>query len=101
MPTRDFDPFLRQQLRDPALAAEYLSVSLHEGSTRQFLIALRNVAEARGGMTGLSREADLNRQSLYRALSGNGNPTLSSLLQVLGALGMRLAIEASREAKTG
>ena len=53
-----------------------------------FLIALRNVAQARGGLGALSGETELNRQALYRMLSEDGNPTLANLMKVLAVLGI-------------
>ena len=50
MGTRSYDAFLQEQLRDPELAAEYLTASIEEDSPELFLIALRNVAEAHGGV---------------------------------------------------
>ena len=44
-------------------------------------------------MSALSRDAELNRAGLYRALSEDGNPTLSTLLKITRALGLRLRIE--------
>ena len=49
MPTKDYEEFLFEQLQDPEMAAEYLSAAIEEGSTDEFLLALRDVAEAHGG----------------------------------------------------
>ena len=58
------------------------------------MLALRNVAEARlGGMAQLAEQAGLNRESLYRMLSEQGTPVLSSLDKLLHALGLRLSVE--------
>ena len=54
--------------------------------------ALNTIARTRN-MSGLSRDAELNRAGLYRALSEDGNPTLSTLLKITRALGLRLRIE--------
>jgi len=91
MPSKSYDEFLREELRDPEVAAEYLSAALEEGSLDQFLLALRNVADAHGGVGVLSDITELNRQSMYRMLSERGNPTLVSLLAVLRALGIDIA----------
>ena len=93
MPTRSYDEFLNQELQDPELAAEYLSASLEGGSVDQFLLALRHVAEAHGGLGVISQITDLNRQSMYKMLSEQGNPTLASLLAVLHALGIGIAFQ--------
>jgi len=82
-----------QTLQDPGAAAQYLNACLEDGDPRVFLMALRDVAAARGGIRVLSREARLNRESLYRMLSKSGNPSLDSLSAVLHACGLRLAVE--------
>jgi probable addiction module antidote protein len=51
--------------------------------------ALGNIARAKG-MTRLARETGLGRESLYKALSGEGNPRFSTILKVMSALGLRL-----------
>ncbi|MGB3737991.1 MAG: hypothetical protein WA948_01415 [Pontixanthobacter sp.] len=56
MPTKDYNELLFEQLQNPEISAEYLSVALEEGSTREFLLALRNVAEAHGGVGVLSNK---------------------------------------------
>ncbi len=88
MSTKNYSEFLFEQLQDPEIAAEYLSAAIEEKSTDEFLLALRNVAEAHGGIGVLANITDLNRQSMYKMLSGDGNPTLSSLLCVLRAMGI-------------
>ena len=88
MPTKSYDDLLFEELQDPELAAGYLSEALRGGSLDVFLIALRNVAQARGGLGALSGETELNRQNLYRMLSEDGNPTLANLMKVLAVLGI-------------
>lgn len=90
--SRSYDAFLKRQLVDPDLAAEYLSAAVQEKSLEGFLIALKNVAEAHGGIGILSRATNLNRQSMYRMFSERGNPTVSSLFTVLDALGLEVSI---------
>lgn len=101
MPTKSYDEFLHQELRDPEMAAEYLSAALEEGSVTQFLVALRNVAEAHGGVGVLSNITELNRQSMYKMLSERGNPTLSSLLAILHAIGIDVTFRPIRSATAG
>lgn len=91
MRTESYDEFLQEQLRDPELAAEYLTVAIEENSPELFLIALRNVAEARGGLAAVAEATHLNRQTMYRTLSSEGNPTLSTLLAILRAVGVQLS----------
>jgi probable addiction module antidote protein len=88
---KSYEAFLREELRDPELAAAYLTVALTEGSTEEFLLALRSVTEAHGGVGAVAEAADLNRQTLYRTLSGQGNPTITTLRSVLRVLGLELA----------
>ena len=88
---KPYEDYLQEQLRDPELAAAYLTVALTEGSTEEFLLALRSVADAHGGIGAVAEAAQLNRQTLYRTLSGSGNPTVTTLRSVLRALGMELA----------
>jgi probable addiction module antidote protein len=79
-------------LKDPETAAEYLTACLDDGDVDVFLLALRDVAEAQGGIRKLSGRARLNRENLYRMLSRSGNPSLTSLDSVLSSLGLRLAV---------
>ena len=91
-PSKPYHPELIQALRDPREAVEYLNAALEDGDPEAFLLALRNVAEAQGGVAQLAEAAKLNRESLYRMLSDRGNPELRSLDALLHALGFRLAI---------
>jgi probable addiction module antidote protein len=84
---------LLESLRNPDEAAHYLSACLDDEDPWVFLLALRDVADAHGGIRALSRDARLNRESLYRMLSRSGNPSLESLAAVLKAFGMRLAVQ--------
>ena len=95
MPTKNYDEFLFNQLNDPEIAADYLSAAIEDRSMDEFLLALRNVAEAHGGIGSLSEMTQLNRQSMYKMLSEDGNPTLASLLAVLGAIGLHVTFTAS------
>jgi probable addiction module antidote protein len=82
---------------DRDLAVEYLKAameSLDDPDDRAAgLLALRTVAEAYGGLGAVAAEAGISRESLYRTLSANGNPTLKTLLAVLKAVGMKLSVE--------
>jgi probable addiction module antidote protein len=90
--TKSYRDSLLESLKDQAEAAAYLDAALEDEDSRVFLLALRDVAEARG-ISHVAAEADLNRESLYRMLSEEGNPRLSSLDALLRALGLRLAVE--------
>lgn len=56
------------------------------------LLAIRAIVEAYGGFAAVAAEAGISRESLYRSLSPDGNPTLKTLLAVLKTLKMRLSI---------
>ena len=78
---------------DKAFATEYLNSVLEEGDQSDLLIALRQMAKAYGGVPAIAELAHLNPTQLYRTLSPEGNPELSSLSAVLKAMGMRLAVQ--------
>ena len=93
--TKSYHSALLESLKDPEEAAAYLNAALEEDSEdaeELFLLALRNVTEARG-VAQIAAAAALNRESLYRVLSAKGNPRLSTLGALLDALGLRLAVE--------
>ena len=90
---------LCKDIADPQEAAAYLNAALEEDSQEVFLMALRDIAEAKG-MAQFSKKARLNRVSMYRMLSGKGNPQLSSLASILESAGLRLAVVV-REPKPG
>ena len=75
---------------DEALV-EYLNVALETNDPKYFTKALGNVARAKG-MSSVSEDTGLGRQSLYRALSGEGNPRIDTLFKVLESLDIRLAV---------
>jgi probable addiction module antidote protein len=79
-------------LSDKERALAYLNAALEERDPRVFLIALRNVTHAQGGIAEVASRSGLNRESLYRALSEKGNPSVQTLASVLGALGARLGV---------
>jgi probable addiction module antidote protein len=84
-----------QRLRkDPQFASEYLKAAMEDqDEPRVLLIALRRIAEARGGIAQIARKAGVERESLHRALSGRGNPRFSTLWAVAKAVGLRLTLE--------
>ncbi len=89
------DQAVIEQLReDPEFAAEYLKAAMEDrDEPRVLLLALRHIAEARGGMARIAKRAGVERESLYRALSPRGNPRLSTLLAVTRAMGLTLTVE--------
>lgn len=94
--SKSYQAELIESLRDPQEAVEYLNAALEEEDPELFLLALRNVAEAHGGMAQLADKTKLNRESLYKMLSERGNPELRSLEALLHALGLRLAVTVAK-----
>lgn len=92
MKTVSYRKILRKKLDDPETAAEYLTACYEEGP-EVFLVGLRDVVEAQGGVARAAELSKLNRESLYRLFSRAGNPRLSSLSSVLSALGLKVAFE--------
>ncbi len=81
---------LIESLKDPKYALGYLNACLEDEDEGVFLLALKHVAEAHGGLSGLAKKTGLNREHLFRMLSKNGNPRLENLRQVAGAFGWKI-----------
>jgi len=95
---KDYQEDLLKSLQDPQEAAAYLNAALEE-APKVFLLALRNVVEAWGGVGAVSKKTKLNRENLYRMLSKNGNPALYSLETLLKALGFKLSVKVEKMKK--
>lgn len=92
--SKSYQEDLIKALKDPLEAQAYLNAALEDDNPEIFLLALRDVAEARlGGIKELADETKLNRENLHRMLSEKGNPELNSLTAILSTLGFRLAVE--------
>ena len=79
--------------KDPAYALQLLNSILENGDQSELLIALRQMAKAFGGVHAIAEQAHLNPNQLYRTLSPEGNPALSSFFAILKAMGMRLSVQ--------
>jgi probable addiction module antidote protein len=90
MPTADYKAQLLERLKDSKYAAGYLTAAFDEGE-EAFLLAMRDVAQAQGGLRSLSQATKLNRENLYAMLSRKGNPRLSSVAAVLRQLGFEVS----------
>ena len=88
---------IKELRADQQFAVEYLKAALEElddpDNRAPGLLALRDVAEAYGGLGMVAEQAGISREALYRSLSPKGNPTLKTLLAVLKSVGMRLSVE--------
>lgn len=87
-----YDDLLIEMLQDEDRALAYLNAALEDEDPRIFLVALRNVTRAHGGIGEVAQRSGLNRESLYRALSEKGNPSIQTLATILSALGTRLSV---------
>ena len=85
--TRSWDA--AEHLETPEDMAAYLEAALAEGDPALIAAALGDIAKARG-MTEIAREAGVGRESLYKALSPEGNPEFATILKVVRALGLSL-----------
>ena len=95
---RKFKDYHIEQLRDPEDAKIYLSVALEDYEKNEdidaFLLAVRDVAEAQGGISKLAERLSLTDDGLNKVLSENGNPQLNTIRKILYELGFKLSIEA-------
>jgi len=93
-----------EELReDRAFAVGYLQVAMESLDNPEerggALLSLRALAEAYGGLAAVAASAGISRESLYRALSPKGNPTLKTLLAVVKAVGLRLSVKEAEQVK--
>ena len=88
-----YKPVQHEWLRkDAKHAAAFLEAAMETGDPGDLMAALRDIAEAHGGITEIAKATGLNRETLYRTLSKKGNPQLSSLIPILQATGLRISI---------
>ncbi|MEK6759317.1 MAG: addiction module antidote protein [Deltaproteobacteria bacterium] len=91
---------LIESLKEPSEAAAYLNAAIEDGDKEVFLLAMRNVALAHGGMTTIAKKAHINRESLYRMLSKKGNPELKSVFNLLHVVGLKISIEPKKRRRS-
>jgi probable addiction module antidote protein len=92
-PSLPYEGWLIEQLKDTAEAAAYLEVVLEDGNQAAIMLALRQVAQAQGGLARIARKANLTREATYKMLSKSGNPELRSFSAVLKATGLRISVK--------
>ena len=94
MTTKLFDYDVAEHLRTSEEMAAYLEASIAEcdGDASFVAKALGDIARAKG-MATLARDTGLGRESLYKALSADGNPQLSTVLKVAKALGLQFSVK--------
>ena len=81
-----------RDLSDDAAIAEYMTAVLETGDTDLLLLALGDVARARG-MAQVAKDSGLGRESLYKALTPGAKPRFDTVLKVARALGVRLGVQ--------
>ncbi len=86
-----YEDSLLEALKDPLEAAAYIEAVLELEEPATLLVALRHVAKAHG-MAEVARRAEMGDKTLFRALSEDGNPTLSTITKVLHAVGLRISV---------
>lgn len=92
-----YKDYLYKTLTDPIRASEYLNAALEEDDLPTFVLALKDVVEAIGGGVGkVAQKSHLNRENLYKMLSKQGNPRLSSLKQLMHSLGLEMQVTPQR-----
>jgi len=87
--TKSYNPF--DYLETKEEIAEYLNNAYMEDDPRIFIIAIGHLARKKG-MTSIARKTGLNRESLYKSLTGEGNPKFSTISKVIKALDCKLAV---------
>lgn len=94
MKTYEFDA--ADYIESPEAVVEYLNIVAEENDSAAFYAAIGTVARSKG-MTEISKKTGLSRESLYKALREDGNPSFATVCKVLGALGLRLTVTKADE----
>ena len=104
MKSRSHDDAMAELYRkDPDFARQVINTILQDenGDQGELLIVLRQMTKAFGGVQAVAEQAKLNPTQLYRTLSPDGNPALSSFSAILKVMGMRLSVQALSTSLTG
>jgi probable addiction module antidote protein len=89
---QEYKKGLLKRLGNSNAALEYLNAALEDDDPRVFSIALRDVAEAHINVSKLTKQSALQRESFCKITSRKGKPTLSNVLCIIGALGLKMKI---------
>lgn len=90
--TKPWDP--TEHLNSAEAIAAYVEAAFEDGDPALIAAVIGDVARARG-MTQLAKEAGVSRETIYKAFSEGGNPTLETLTGVIRALGLKLTVRAA------
>ena len=100
--TTSFKENLLKALSDPKEAQAYLEAAPEayegDGNTDALLLAMRDVAQAQGGVGQLAKRVGITREHLYNVLASKHNPRLDNLLSILSGLGFRVRLELKKAA---
>ena len=90
----DYNDFLNDDLKDSQEAIAYLKEALQDEDERVFLLALKHVIDAQGeNISQLAKDADLNRENLYKVFSKRGNPKWGTINSILRVIGLELTVQ--------
>jgi probable addiction module antidote protein len=92
-----FEDYLTEELNSEENIRAFIDAALEhyfvDHDRELFLAALKEVIKAKGGVSKISKEANINRQHIYRMLSSKGNPSFDNIGSILNALGLKLRVE--------
>lgn len=94
--TIPYEDDLQAWLQTPENAAEYLTAVIEEGDLDALLLAIRDVAKARGGMAAVADRAHIRRETLYKMLSEKANPGFKGVASILHGMGLKLSVTPER-----
>ncbi len=81
-------------IETPDDATAFMEAAFESGDPAEILLALRTVSRSKG-MSAVANKAEMSRQTLYKALGEDGNPSLDTFLKVINALGLKLSAKAA------
>lgn len=95
--TTSYEKELLEALKDPEEAQAYLEAAFElyqeDGDTEALLLAMKDVAEAQGGIGKLAKKTTISREHLYNILASKHTPRLDNWLDIISALGFRIRLE--------
>lgn len=91
----NYDSDVYADLQDDEFMLAYVNDALQDEYPEAFLLALREVVTARGGFEKVAENANIGRTALYNMLSKTGNPRYDSLRALMGALGLKMKLDAA------
>jgi DNA-binding phage protein len=101
MPAKSYREDLLKRLLDSNYASQYLKVAfdetLKDGNMEAFLLALKNIVDAKCSVQEVANEAQVSRQNLHLLLSGKGNQSIETIVSVLHAVGLTIDFKPNPE----